>query len=198
MPAQPARPARAASVAAVCSSLSGMNCAASAIARRFVDVEVDVRLDRLVVGVGRVADVDEQRAGQRRVRAVRSRLGRRRDAAGAGVDLERLQGVGVLLVVGVAEVAHGALGAGDTLGDDVVVLGGLVVGARGTLFTVDHVGEVVEGAGVGAGTEEGQLLVGEARVDLVPVGDLARRHPRSRPAGRSSGSRRRGRGARPR
>ena len=82
-----------------------------------------------------------------------------------------LQGVLVLLVVGVAEEADRTLGAGDTLDEDVVVLGGLdVVAQHLGLVTDDVGGHVVVRAGVGAREEEGDLLVGEARVDLVPVG----------------------------
>src|SRR5918995_1188721 len=55
------------------------------------------------------------------------------------------------------------------LDDLVVVLGRLVVGARGALLTVHGVGEVVERPGVGAGSGQDQLLVGERWVDLVPV-----------------------------
>ena len=93
---------------------------------------------------------------------------------------ERLERVGVLLVVGVAEVAGRALGAGDALDQDVVVLGGLVVvtgGGSSASSSIDLAGHVVVGAGVGAGTEQRDLLVGEARVELVPVGDLGVRRP---------------------
>ena len=82
-------------------------------------------------------------------------LGGGLDAAVATVDRDGLEGVGVLLVVGVAEVAGRTLGAGDTLDQDVVVLGRLVVGAGGLGLGADDVsGHVVVGAGVGAGTEE--------------------------------------------
>ena len=87
--------------------------------------------DRRVVVVLGVVHVDEQRPRQRRVLAGLGGLGRRLDAAVAVVDRQRLERVGVLLVVGVAEVAGRTLGAGDTLDQDVVVLGGLVVVAGG-------------------------------------------------------------------
>jgi hypothetical protein len=135
-----------------------------------VDVEAHEVADLLLLQRD-VADVDEQRAGERGVGAVLGRLRARRHAARAVVDGQRLELVGVLLVVGEPEVAEAAGGAGHALDDDVVVLAGLVVGPAGPLLTVDLVGEVVERAGVGPRPVEDQFLVREARVDLVPVGD---------------------------
>ena len=140
--------------------------------REVLDVEVDERLRGLVVGVLGVVHVDEQRAGQRRVLACLGRLGGGLDAAVSVVDRQRLQRVRILLVVRVAEVAGRTLGARDTLHQDVVVLGCLVVVAGRLRLVADHVsGHVVVSAGVGARTEQADLLVGEARVELAPVVD---------------------------
>src|SRR5215216_954990 len=137
-----------------------------------VHVEVEEGLD-LGPRQGLVAGVDEQRPRQGRVAAVLDRLGAGGDTAAAAVDLDALDLALVLLQVGQAEVAQTALGAADPGHGDVVVLGGRVVGAAAALLTVDCLGEVVEGARVGAGAEQLQRLVGEAGVDLVPVVDLA-------------------------
>src|SRR3712207_8803620 len=59
--------------------------------------------------------------------------------------LFRSELVGVLLEVGVAEVAERVGGPADALHDDVVVLGGVVVRAALAFVTGDLVGEVVEG-----------------------------------------------------
>ena len=117
--------------------------------------------------------VDEERPAERRVLTGLHRLGRRDHGARSAVDRHELQHLGVLLVVGEAEVRHAALGAGHALDRDVVVLGGLVVGPADALLTVDGFGEVVERSRVSAGAEELQGNVGEARIDLVPVVDRA-------------------------
>src|SRR5918992_5373088 len=141
-----------------------------------LEVELDERLDLgSLQGLG--ARVDEQWPRQRLVAAVLHRLRARGDASVAAVDLDGLHRVRVLLGVGEAEVAHRALRALHTLDGDVVVLRGVVVGAAGSLFTVDRLGEVVERTRVGAGAEELQLRVRELRVDLAPVVDLALRLP---------------------
>ena len=118
-------------------------------------------------------DVDEERAGERRVAAVPGCVDARCDAALAAVDLDGLERVRVLLEVRVAEVAEAARIARDRLHGDVVVLAGGVVGAARALLAVDLVGEVVERTRVGARARERERLVREARVDLVPIGDLA-------------------------
>ena len=114
-----------------------------------------------------------ERPRERRVAAVAGGIHARGDAAFAAVDLEGLERVLVLLVVRVAEVPHPARIPGDRLHDDVVVLARRVVGAARAFLAVDLVGEVVERARVRAGARERERLVGEARVDLVPVRDLA-------------------------
>ena len=152
-----------------------------------VEVVLDERLD-LRLFQRAALHVDEERAAERRVGAVLHRLGARRDAASAAVDLDALELVSVLLEVGEAEVAEAALVARDALDGDVVVLGGVVVGAARALLAVDLVGEEVERAGVGAGAVERQLLVREGRVDLVPVVDLRARVPDRSSAGRPSGT----------
>ena len=125
-----------------------------------VDQVADERLDlgaleRLLLRV------DEERPRERLVGSVLRVLDARRDAAVAAVDLDRLQRVLVLLVVGEAEVAEAALLAGDAGDGVVVVLARGVVGAARALLAVDLVREVVERARVGAGAEERQLLVRE-------------------------------------
>src|SRR5688572_10850850 len=135
------------------------------------EVVLEERLDLWLLSrsLGRV---DEQRSRERGVAAVLSRLRARGDAALATVDLERLEGVLVLLEVREAEVAEAAGAAGNALDDDVVVLGGRVVLPAGTFLTVDDVGEVVERPGVGARSEQLQVLVREARVHVLPRLDL--------------------------
>ena len=120
-----------------------------------------------------VLHVDEQGPRERRVAAVAGGIHARGDAAFAAVDLEGLERVLVLLVVREAEVPHPARIPGDGLHDDVVVLARRVVGPACAFLAVDLVGEVVERARVRAGARERERLVGEARVDLVPVRDLA-------------------------
>src|SRR5262245_43317636 len=134
------------------------------------EVEVHERGD-LGASRGRLRDVDEERARERRVRAVQHRVGTRRDAAVAAVDLESLQLVLVLLEVCEPEVAHAALVAGDALHEYVVIGRRRVVGARDALLAVDRGGEVVERARVGVGAVEHEVLVGPVGVDLVPLGD---------------------------
>src|SRR5690606_916463 len=95
------------------------------------------------------------------------------DAAVARVDPDRGELVLVLLEVGAPEVAETALGAGDRGHDVVVVLRGAVVLAARALLTVDLVGEVVEGAGVGARPGGGERLVREPGVDVLPALHLA-------------------------
>src|SRR5919106_1927423 len=141
-----------------------------------LEVELDERLDLgSLQGLG--ARVDEQRPRQRLVAAVLHRLRARGDASVAAVDLDGLHRVRVLLGVGEAEVAHRTLRALHALNRDVVVLSGVVVGAAGSLFTVDRLGEVVERTRVGACAEELDLLIRKVRVDLAPVVDLALRLP---------------------
>src|ERR671911_643355 len=133
-----------------------------------LDVEPDELLDlRPLQRVSR--RVDEQLPAQGCVRPILDGVGAWRHAPAAAVDLQRLERLLVLLEVREAEVAHRARRTLDGLDDHVVVLGRLVVGARRTLLTVDRFGEVVERAGVGAGSGQDQLLVGERWVDLVPV-----------------------------
>ena len=79
-----------------------------------------------------------------RVLAGLDRLDGRGDATGATVDLDEFEDVGVLHRVAEAEVAQATRVTGDALNEDVVVLRGAVVGARGTLFSIDLIGEVVE------------------------------------------------------
>src|SRR5919106_2041575 len=141
-----------------------------------LDVESDELLDlRPLQRFSR--RVDEQLPAQWCVRPVLDGVGARHHAPAAAVDLQRLERLLVLLEIGKAEVAQGARRTLDGLDDHVVVLGRLVVGARGALLTVHLAGEVVERAGVGAGSGQDQLLVGERRVDLVPVGHGRARRP---------------------
>ena len=116
-------------------------------------------------------DVDEERPGERLVGAVLNGGGLRSDAAVAVVDGDDLEAVLVLLVVGVPEIAEGAAVPGDALYEDVIVGGGGVVGAGDLCLTVDLLGEVVEGAGVGVGAVEAEALVGEACAHILPVVD---------------------------
>ena len=126
-------------------------------------VEVDEVGDLGLLGHDLGIGVDEERAGQRVLAGI--------DGFGGGIDAfdgEIAQLAGVLLEVGVAEVADGVFVAADALDEDVVILGELeVAGARGWLFAFalfgggildedrvhDGFDEVVEGAGVGAGAE---------------------------------------------
>src|SRR6266540_4099767 len=137
-----------------------------------VDVELDERLHlwpRQRLGAG----VDEQRPGQGLVGALLDRVVARRHAAATAVHLDVLELARVDEQVGQAEVTKAALGAGDALDEDVVVLARLVVRAALVLLAVDLGGEEVEGAGVSPRAKELQRLVREARVDLVPVVDRA-------------------------
>ena len=166
-----------------CSEVSGTNSASCAseseLSSRYCTNAFDLGLlDR------RALHVHEERPCERLVGAVLGRFDARRDAAVAGVDLERLQLVLVLVVVGEAEVAECALLARDAVDDHVVVLARAVVRAARALLAVDRVGEVVEGARVGARPEELQLFVRQTRVDVLPTLDLRRRAPRSSSAGR--------------
>ena len=154
------------------SSGTGMKSASSAscdrVRQEVLDEAEDLRpRERLVL------HVDEERPRERGVRAVAGGLDARRDAALAAVDLDGLERVHVLLEVRVAEVAEATRVAGDRLHGHVVVLAGGVVGAARALLAVDLVGEVVERARVGARARSDERLVREARVDLVPVRDLA-------------------------
>src|SRR5215211_101009 len=117
-------------------------------------------------------DVDEQGAREGIVAGL-DRLGGGLDARGALLgDLDDLQAFLVVLVVGEAEVAPGVGLALDALDQGVVVGGGGVVAARllAALLGVaqDLLVEEVVGAGLGVGAEDGDLLVGELGVDLVP------------------------------
>src|SRR6266545_470528 len=116
--------------------------------------------------------VDVERPGER-VLAGGDRLGGGLDARGALLgDLDVLQAFLVVLVVGVAEVAPGVGLALDALDQGVVVGGGGVVAARleaaGVGVTENLLVEEVVGARLGVGGEDGDLLAGEAGVDLVP------------------------------
>ena len=71
-----------------------------------VEHEPDEVADVLVLVERALLDVHEERARERRVRAVLRRLDARGDAAPAAVDLERLERVLVLLEVREAEVAE--------------------------------------------------------------------------------------------
>ncbi len=93
-------------------------------------VEVDEVGDLGLLGHDRGVGVDEERAGQRVLAGV--------DGFGGGIDAfdgEIAQRAGVLLEVGVAEVADGVFVAADALDEDVVILGELEVGgARGAVL----------------------------------------------------------------
>src|SRR5918998_669183 len=67
----------------------------------------------------------------------------------------------------------GRVDAGGNAAVAVVVLACVVVGAARSFLADDHVGEVVERAGISPGAGKPKLLVREARIDLVPVVDLA-------------------------
>ena len=112
--------------------------------------------------------VDEQRARQR-VGGIVDALPARLDS----VDVEHVQLVRVLGVVGVAEEAHRVGAAEDALHQDVVILAHLqVAGAQDRhLVLVEHLfHEVFEGAAVGAGNEALNRLVRPVRVDVAPIG----------------------------
>src|SRR5215210_6993632 len=135
------------------------------------DHEVHERLD-LRTGDRLRARVHEQRARQRRIRPVLDRLGARLHAAVAGVHGDQVQLILRALVVGEPEVAQPTVVALDARDELVVVLGRLVVLARGALFAVDLGGEEVERARVGARTVERQRRVGEVRLDVGQALDL--------------------------
>src|SRR5690606_36369804 len=124
-------------------------------------------------GLGVDVDVDGPR--QRSVGAVVDGLLRRRHRlAGLGVDDGHgPQRILVGHVVGIAEVPESVDVAGNALDQHVVVFAGGVVAAAGALFTVDHVGEVVEGTRVGTGTVEVDGRVGPLGPHLAPAGDDA-------------------------
>ena len=132
-----------------------------------------------------VGRVHEQRARERLVGAVLDRVRVGLACSSPLVaDADQVELVGVLLVVGEAEVAEAALGAGDAGHELVVVLGGLVVLARRALLTVDLLGEEVERAGVGARAEERERLLGQAVAGVAEVRDLGLRLPELPSAGR--------------
>src|SRR5215203_3153076 len=111
-----------------------------------LNVEVDIGPHRRIVLVRGVLHVDEQRSSQRLVGLVLHRLLAGRHAAVTAVDLDGFDSFRVLLDVAQPEVAHRTLVAFYTLDRHVVILGWAVVGATGTLLTVDRLSEVVESA----------------------------------------------------
>src|SRR6266545_6758682 len=139
--------------------------------RRLLQVELHV-LPHLGLPERVFLHVDEQGPGERVVTRLDG-LGRGLDPRRALLgDLDDLQAFLVVLVVGEAEVAPGVGLALDALHQGVVVRGGGVVAARlqAALLRVaeDLLVEEVVGARLGVGGEDGDLLLGEAGVDLVP------------------------------
>ena len=154
--------------------LGGRNCRVPDLGhecnRVVAEVVADELADLRLLGQRLRAHVDEQRPGQR-VGAIGDGCVGGDDAAGAAIDGGDAQALLVLGVVGVAEVAGAAPRAGDA-GDEHVVVGGVgVVGTGGAALAVHFLGEEVEGAGVGVGAEELDLLVGPAGAHLVPARD---------------------------
>src|SRR5918997_1541046 len=133
------------------------------------EVEVHERLDRVVILQRLGAHVDKERAGEQVLAGADCLL-----AGRDPVDGERLEGVPVVLVVGVAEVPERVPVVRDALYEHVVVLAGLDVREpAGFLLVLDYglVKELV-GAGLRAGAVEADLLVGPLGVELAPLGDL--------------------------
>ena len=94
------------------------------------------------------------------------------DAPVAGVNRHQVQRIGVLLVVGEAEVGHAAGVGGHALDEHVVVLGRLVLLAALALLTVDLLGEVVERARIGAGPVQADIDIRERLAGLGVVAEL--------------------------
>src|SRR5918993_563421 len=134
------------------------------------DVEVHKGLDGLVVLQRVGAHVDKERTGEQVLAAADGVLGGL-DA----VNSERPQGVQVVLVVRVAEVAERVRVAGDALHEHVVVLAHLDVGLAADLLFVCHDGLVEElvGARLGAGAVEVQRSIWPIRAYLTPLRNLA-------------------------
>src|SRR5215213_2996622 len=134
------------------------------------DVEVHKSLDGLIVLQRVGAHIYEQRAGEQVLAATDGVLG--------GLDTvngERPEGVQVVLVVGVTEVAERVRVAGDALHEHVIVLAHLDVRLAADIFLVRHDSLVEElvGARLGARTVEVQWHIGPIRADLAPLGHLA-------------------------
>ena len=119
-------------------------------------------------------DVDEDRAGERGIGALGDRFEGGRYRLTLLVDDRHCpQLVLVLDVIGEAEVAQRVGVARDALHQHVVVLRGGEVAARGLRLADHRLGEVIEGARIGARPEEIHRPVGPRRVDLGPAHHLA-------------------------
>ncbi len=139
----------------------------------FLEIELDEFLDLgLVHRLG--ADVDEDRTRQRLIFAGHHGVDRRCHRLALGIDdLHGLQLALVLVVIGETEEAQRIVVARDALHQHVVVFRGGEIAAAGLGFAVDGFGEVVEGAGIGAGAEELERRIGPGRIDVLPLHDLA-------------------------
>ena len=107
-------------------------------------------------------------AGERGIAAIHDGVKGGFHSAAAIIDLDDLQLVGVFHVVGVAEVAKGVLVTRNALHQDVVILAGGEIGAAGAGLAIDHLGEVVKGAGIGAGGIELDRLIGPLGANVLP------------------------------
>ena len=122
---------------------------------------------------GVFANVDEQGPRQWLVSAILDGGVVWSDATRATINTHQLQLVLVLRVVGVAEETKAMLVSSYPLHQNVVVLAGGVIAAGSSALFVNHLGEVVECAGVDAWAVQPDFLIGPLRADLVPPHDLA-------------------------
>src|SRR5215212_3791930 len=136
------------------------------------EVEVHKGLDGLVVLQRVGAHVDEQRAREQVLAGADGIL-----SGLDAVDGERPEGVQVVLVVRVAEVAKCVRVSRDTLHEHVVVLAHLDVALAADLLLVTHddLVEVLVGARLRAGTIEVQWIIRPTRAHLAPPRDLVLR-----------------------
>ena len=116
----------------------------------------------------------------RKSNAARDRLGGRRHAAVSAVDLEGLDGVGVLLVEGEPDPAERARRVGDAVDDGVVVRAGLVVReARRRALGLATLLEIVGEHQLDEAVERARLLTRRGDRDLQAgrgLGALGRSH----------------------